>query len=484
MYPRLYIARELMREDSVIFISIDDNEQAQLKLLCDEIFGEENFIASYVHKNNSIKNQAKLVSVSTEHLLCYAKNSEILKKVEWRLNKKGAKDISKLFVKLKESGLDLDQIEQEIKTMYQRPKYAHLSRWNKVDNNGVFKDSDLSREGGSKDYTIINPETGEPCPIPNRGWGKSKDVLEKMQKQGLIWYGDPLTPPGGKDYINEDDLIVPDSFFYYDNSIDTRWIKSTFNALVFENPKPIEMIKSLLSMVGTQKGTILDFFAGSGTTADAVMRLNAEDNGERNFICVQLDELTYELDSKTGAKKAKKNSKEAFNAGYNSIFDITKERITKAKAEIIENNPDFKGDLSFKVFDITSDFRPAINDDLEVSNESLFDDMVLSDEQYQALLTTWMIYDNNELTADITSIDLQGYNAEMVNKNLYLIASDFGTQNLKCLLDKLDEDKSFAPDRIIVNGYNFDTAIQMELNEAIKSYQNKKNITINIIVRY
>ena len=368
--------------------------------------------------------------------------------------------------------------------MYQRPKYAHLSRWNKVDNNGVFKDSDLSREGGSKDYTIINPETGEPCPIPNRGWGKSKDVLEKMQKQGLIWYGDPLTPPGGKDYINEDDLIVPDSFFYYDNSIDTRWIKSTFNALVFENPKPIEMIKSLLSMVGTQKGTILDFFAGSGTTADAVMRLNAEDNGERNFICVQLDELTYELDSKTGAKKAKKNSKEAFNAGYNSIFDITKERITKAKAEIIENNPDFKGDLSFKVFDITSDFRPAINDDLEVSNESLFDDMVLSDEQYQALLTTWMIYDNNELTADITSIDLQGYNAELVNKNLYLIASDFGTQNLKCLLDKLDEDKSFAPDRIIVNGYNFDTAIQMELNEAIKSYQNKKKITINIIVRY
>lgn len=95
-----------------------------------------------------------------------------------------------------------------------------------------------------------------------------------------------------------------------------------------------------------------------------------------------------------------------------------------------------------------------------------------------------MLYDNNELTADITSIDLQGYNAELVNKNLYLIASDFGTQNLKCLLDKLDEDKDFAPDRVIVNGYNFDTAIQMELNEAIKSYQNKKKITINIIVRY
>lgn len=140
--------------------------------------------------------------------------------------------------------------------------------------------------------------------------------------------------------------------------------------------------------------------------------------------------------------------------------------------------------LGFNIYETTDDFRPKIDDDFEVANESLFDDMVLSDEQYQALLATWMLYDNNKLTADITSIDLQGYNAELVNKNLYLIASDFGTQNLKCLLDKLDEDKSFAPDRIIVNGYNFDTAIQMELNEAIRSYQNKKKITINIIVRY
>jgi adenine-specific DNA-methyltransferase len=109
---------------------------------------------------------------------------------------------------------------------------------------------------------------------------------------------------------------------------------------------------------------------------------------------------------------------------------------------------------------------------------------VLSDEQYQALLTTWMLYDNNHLTQQIEDIDLQGYKAHLVDKGLYLIKPDFKTENLKHLLDKLDTDKYFAPNRIIINGYNFDTAMQMELNEAIKSYQNKKSISINIIVRY
>ena len=244
------------------------------------------------------------------------------------------------------------------------------------------------------------------------------------------------------------------------------------------------MLTDIFSFVCREDDFILDFFSGSGSSADAVMQLNLEDNGNRKFICVQIDELTYDLDPSTGKKVAKEGSKESFKAGYETIFDITKARIIKAAQKIARENAGYQGDLGLKIFETINDFRPKVDDDFEVANESLFDDMVLSDEQYQALLTTWMLYDNNELTADIINVDLQGYNAELINKNLYLIASDFGTQNLKCLLDKLDEGKSFAPDRIIVNGYNFDTAIQMELNEAIRSYQNKKKITINIIVRY
>lgn len=288
MYPRLYVARELLKDDGVIFISIDDSEANQLGFLCDEIFGEHNFIAKFIHKNNSIKNQAKLTSISTEYIFCYAKNKQMLSNAEWRIEKKGAKEINNLFKKLINSGIKVGDIEQEIKEMYKRPKYAHLSRWNKVDTKGVFKDADLSREGGSKSYTIKNPKTGEDCVIPSRGWGKSKEELERLQKEDLIWYGAPDTPPGMKDYIEVDDQVVPDNFFYFDNSVDTRWIKNNFNGLVFDNPKPVEMIKTLIQMIGLNENDIaLDFFAGSGTTAHSIYNKNIEDKSNCSFITAQ-----------------------------------------------------------------------------------------------------------------------------------------------------------------------------------------------------
>jgi adenine-specific DNA-methyltransferase len=324
MYPRLKLARNLLAEDGIIFISIDDNEDHNLKKTCDEVFGWHNFVAKYIHKNNSTKNQAKLVSVSTEYFYCYAKDKVCLKSVLWRTPKKGAGDIARLFSKLNKQGLELEEIENQIKEMYSRPKYAHLSRWNKVDRKGVFKDSDLSREGGPKSYTIKNPSTGSDCKIPERGWGKSMEELERLQELDLIWYGDENTPPGMKDYINPDDVSVPDNFWYYDNSVDTRWCKNTFGSLVFENPKPLEMLKNMVQMVhSNDHDIILDFFAGSATTAHAVMQLNAEDGGKRKFILVQLPEPCDE-------------KSEAFKAGYKTIAEISKERIRRAGKKIKE----------------------------------------------------------------------------------------------------------------------------------------------------
>lgn len=284
MSKRLVLAKNLLSDDGVIFISIDDNEQANLKLLCDQIFGEESFVGQFIHKNNSSKNQANLLSISTEYMLCYAKSIDALKGVKWRIPKKGAKDIAKTFSKLKAAGLSLDEISVEIKEMYSRPKYSHLSRWNKVDERGVFKDADLSREGGRKDYTIINPETNKEVQIPSRGWGKSYEELLRLQAEDLIWYGDENTPPGQKDYIESDREVVPDNFLYFDNSVDTRMIKTMFGSLVFENPKPLEMIKTILTIASKKDSIILDFFAGSGTTGHAVLELNKEDGGSRQFI--------------------------------------------------------------------------------------------------------------------------------------------------------------------------------------------------------
>lgn len=340
MYPRLKLARNLLSEDGVIFISIDDNEQANLKKLCDEVLGEDNFIAQFIHKNNSSKNQAKLVSISTEYFLCYARDRFSLASSEWRVAKKGAEDIAALFTKLRLNGLSNDEILAEIKDMYSRPKYSHLSRWNKVDDKGVFKDADLSREGGPKDYTIINPETGNPCTVPSRGWGKSYEELLRLQKEDLIYYGSDNTPPGMKDYISTDDKSVPDNFWYFDNSIDTRWVKSTFDGiLVFENPKPVAMMQQIIELHTSNNDLILDFFSGSGSTAHAVMQLNAEDGGNRKWIMVQLPEETDE-------------KSEAFKAGYRTIPEISRERIRRAGDKIAVEHPEAKVDYGFRALRI------------------------------------------------------------------------------------------------------------------------------------
>ncbi len=417
MYPRLKLARNLLRDDGVIFISIDDNEVHNLRKICDEIFGEGNFIAEFIHKNNSSKNQARHVSVSTEYFLCFAKNKAALGSQEWRLAKRGAEDIANLFNKLKNKNLPLEEIEAQIKEMYQRPKYAHLSRWNKVDDKGVFKDADLSREGGPKNYTIVNPNTDVACVIPSRGWGKNYEELVRLQGLNLIWYGDDRTPPGMKDYINSEDVSVPDSFWYFDNSVDTRWIKNEFGALIFENPKPLEMLKNMLEMPTKEEDIILDFFSGSATSAHAVMQLNALDKCNRKFIMVQIPEPTPE-------------KSEARKTGYETIPEIGKERIRRAAKKIKEEHPDTQVDLGFKVFKLDTSnikkWQPNL-DDLETDLLSAVDN-ILPDRTSQDLLFEVLIKYGLPLTLPVEQINIQNngksYQAWNVANNALIACFD------------------------------------------------------------
>jgi adenine-specific DNA-methyltransferase len=418
MYPRLKLARNLLRDAGIIFISIDDNEQNNLKKVCDEIFGEDNFIAKYIHKNNSSKNQAKLVSVSTEYFYCYSKNRKALKDKIWRLKKKGAEDIAKLFLRLKKKGFSVNEIEPEIKEMYRRPKYAHLSRWNKVDDNGVFKDADLSREGGPKNYTITNPVTGEDCVVPGRGWGKSKEELLKLQKDDLIWYGSDDTPPGLKDYINPDDISVPDSFWYYDNSVDTRWVKNEFGSLVFENPKPLAMLKDMIEMIGIyDNDIILDFFAGSCTSAHATLDLNKEDRGNRKFIMIQLPELCGE--------KSK-----AFLSGYKTIADIGKERIRYAGDRIVEENQDKEGienlDIGFKVFKLDSSNIKPWDADFDHLEDALWDSVnnIKADRTEADVLYELLLKYGLDLTLPIEEREINGKTVFLIGLGALVICLD------------------------------------------------------------
>ncbi|MFI3166519.1 MAG: site-specific DNA-methyltransferase [Bacillota bacterium] len=448
MYPRLRLASNLLTDDGVIFISIDDDELFNLKKICDEVFGEENFIGKIVHKNNSSKNQSKLMSISTEYILIYAKNKVEMKDVVWRIRKKGVKDVSAKFTQLKNKGLSLAEISLEIKEMYARPKYSHLSRWNKVDDNGVFKDADLSRENGPRNYTIINPNTGKECVIPNRGWGKSYEELLRLQAEDLIWYGDDTTPPGLKDYINDDDVSVPDNFWYFDNSVDTRWIKNTFGSLIFENPKPLDMIKQLLGLhLGhAEECTILDFFSGSGTTAHSVMQLNAEDGGNRKFIMVQLPEKTDE-------------KKSAYKAGYENICEIGKERIRRAGAKIKEENSDKEGlDVGFKVFKLDTsnlkqwDSTPIANGNVEELHRRI-DEMVYGvkeDRNAMDVVSEIMLKLGMPLDVDVSYIEVNEKIVYVVGDLLLLICLE---QNITA--EDIEEMASYAPAKIVCAEHGF-----------------------------
>ena len=377
IYPRILLARNLLAEEGVIFISIDDNEADNLRKICDEILGSGNFIAHLIHKNNSMKNQSKYVGVSTEYVLIYTKNKIELSKKQpmWRASKKGAEDIINFYKKMKSQNMSLVDIKDNILELYKRPKYAHLSRWNKVDEFGIFMDSDLSRSNGPKNFTIINPNTGKECMIPNRGWGKSKQELERLQSENLIWYGDDNTPPRMKSYLTDESESVFDNFIFADTSIDKKFLDDLFGSQVFEFPKSLEMMKEIIKLCTGEDNLILDFFSGSATTAHAVMQQNAEDGGNRKFIMVQLPE------------KCDKKS-EAYKAGYKNICEIGKERIRRAAKKIHEEHPEAKFDDGFRVLKLDS---------------SNMNDVYYSANEYSQDLLSMM---ESNIKEDRTDIDL------------------------------------------------------------------------------
>lgn len=436
MYSRLKLARNLLTSDGVVFISIDDSEQSRLKMMCDEIFGEINFIAEIIHKNNSNKNQTQFIGVSTEYILVYARSLSFLRNEnrEWRIPKKGSADIVKYFEQAKSKGMNLEDILSDIKDLYKRPKYSHLSRWNKIDSKGIFKDENISREGGPKNFTIINPKTGKECAIPPRGWGKNYQELLKLQKEDMIYYGDENSVPGIKYYLKSDTVSVPDNFWFFDNSVDVRWIKTTFGSYIFENPKPLEMLKQILILNSSKNDIILDFFSGSATTAHATMQLNAEDGGNRKFIMVQLPEP---LDEKSVAYKD----------GYHTICDIGEERIRRAgekiKAELKEKqekagmldenivDPESL-DIGFKVLKLDKSNIREWNADFNNIGETmdLFEDVFVEGRSELDVVYEIMLKNGLELSYPVNTFQVNG-------KNIYDIA--YGNLFI-CLDDNIDCD--------------------------------------------
>lgn len=366
MYPRLLLAKDLLRDDGVIFISIDDNEQAQLKLLCDEVFGQENFISSLTWEKGR-KNDAKFFSNGHEYMLVYAKSQAYLRDNQtlWREEKPGAREIWNKYLELRQQhGARDEMIEQHLQAWYSDLPKGHpskkWSRYKRVDSNGPWRDDNISWPGGGgPTYDVQHPTTGQPCKVPERGWVFS--TWEEMKRRidaGIIEFrADHSEPPLRKSHIkplsieaeastdqdvevqedaNEDDELatqVRGSYFYKQSQVAVRHLRELFGEKnVFNNPKDTEEISRLIQYVTPNDVDFvaLDFFAGSGTTAEAVMRLNAEDGGQRRFILVQIPE-------RINAKKQKGAHSfvtDTLGKPEATIFEITAERIRRAGAKL------------------------------------------------------------------------------------------------------------------------------------------------------
>ncbi len=336
MYPRLVLARNLLKQDGAIFVSIDDNEAANLKLLLDEVFGQENFIAQMVWAAGK-KNDSKFVSVSHEYILVYARNAAHLSasNVEWRTKKEGLRAIYSKFEKLRrEHGNDHEAISRAMKQWYRELPDGDPSKrqqhYSAADSRGLFFPADLAKNSPTSRsrYDIPHPATGKPVNMHANGWRYAPERMDQLIAEDRIRFGpDETIRPNFKRYLTDAEFEVPYSVFYVDGRGATGRLKSLLGGSYFENPKDETVLQKIVEFASSGDDIVLDFFAGSGTTAHAVALQNAADGGRRRVISVNLPEPTS---AGSAANKA----------GLETVSAVTYARLRK----VIETVSDARAD--------------------------------------------------------------------------------------------------------------------------------------------
>lgn len=392
MYPRLKLARNLLTEDGIIFISIDENEVHNLRKICDEIFGEGNFIADFIWKKRTGANDStNFVSIDHETVLCYGKSQE-----------------SKL-----------NGVEKSFEN-YKNPDNDPRGPWT----SGDLTCNKTATERPNLYYPITDPSTGITYECnPNRVWAYEKTRMEKLILEGRIIFP---TNKDGRPMYKRFQSEVKSTRKPFSSIINTelnaqvtKELRELLGGQFFDFPKSVDLISQLISQGCEQNDIILDFFSGSATTAHAVMQLNAEDGGNRKFIMVQLPEP---IDEKS----------EAYKAGYKNICEIGKERIRRAGEKIVQETGKTNLDIGFKVFKLDSSNVKTWDPDLENLEQTLFDlqDNIKEDRTKEDLLYEILLKIGLPLTTPIEEIDYNG-------KTIYNVG--FGSV-LLCLEDEIDLD--------------------------------------------
>lgn len=451
MLPRLSFARDLLTDDGVIFISIDDNEQANLKKLCDEVFGEECFVADFIWEKRVNRENRKETSVRHDYILCYSK----------------------------------DYYDDDVKRIKQLPMSSKaLANYGNPDNDprGLWKSDPAHAQAGhgvsSQFYTVVAPN-GKKHELPSgRCWIYNEEEMNKAIKDNRIWFGkDGNGVPRVKTYLNAKNRgLTPETIINAKEGSTNENAKNDLKELfdgvaVFETPKPVKLIIHLLKM-SFKEGFVLDFFGGSSATAHAVMEMNL--NGSNmNYILVQLPEEC-------------KPDSEAAKAGYKTIDEVGMERIKRAAKKIKEANPLFAGDLGFKHFVLEEPKENALLQMEKFDPITTISSLTVDDFGLEAVLRTWLVADGYGFTEEAEEVTLGRYKAYWKDNHLYMINpdKDFDANSIAALMDKYNGEP-FSPQNIVIFGYSFGFTHCEELQKNLRTLkEGNKTLTVNIDVRY
>lgn len=458
MLPRLSFARDLLTDDGVIFISIDDNEQANLKKLCDEVFGEENFIGNIVRPTGQTTGQdSGGLGSSFDYILVYSKIPGM------ELN-----------------GLDLTEKDK--------------LRFQNQDDVGFFAYDQL-RKTGSNDkredrpnmfYGIEDPDGNILYPTAASGydscWRVEMKTYDNLLKENMILWK--------KTKRNDTEIWWPYVKYYLDgrtkrpsplwadldgNKKAAREVRDLFDGKkVFDFPKPVDLLSRIIQIACDKESLVVDFFGGSSTTAHALMQKNVEDGGNRIYILVQLQEPC-------------KPDSEASKAGYTTIDQVGMERIKRAARKIKEQNPLFAGDLGFKhyVLEEPKEDVLLLMDRFDPTTNGITP-LTADDFGLDTVLATWLEADGYGLTAEAEEVKLGRYTAYWKEDHLYMINpdNDFNEDSIVALMDKYNGEP-FSPHNIVIFGYSFGFTHREELQKNLRTLKDgNKTLTVNIDVRY
>lgn len=353
MYSRLKLGRSLLTDDGVMFISIDEHEISNLEKLVSELFGENNLAGIIIWDKRNPKGNSKGVAMQHEYVIVVAKSLEIFSsKNEFKRLKKNAEGmLRKAKQIINKIGADFtlsDANDEYRKWVNAQDSFSGGERaYSKIDEQGnVYREVSMAAPDKPETRShrpLIHPETAKPTAVPTKGWRYTDDAMDKLLDQKLIIFGkDETTIPRRKYLLSENMYENVPSLYYNGKSGSTDVSNLEMKTTYFDNPKPVDLLKQIIQSTTTENDIILDFFSGSATTAEAVMRMNVEDGGNRRFIMVQLPEQLSEKDV-------------AFKDGYKTIPEIAEERIRRAGDKIVEENPLLadKLDIGFKVFELS-----------------------------------------------------------------------------------------------------------------------------------